>query len=181
MPCLSFSCSPPGFSRSSSRKCMNCGPVSGSPSTRPCRNLLVCEEDPHLPELVRYSHLNPLRAGLVEDLAALDSYPWSGHPALLGKGAFPVLQGEAGGEKAVPDLHGRRYRSGKAGRSGRWTKDSRGWDESQGRRFIRPEDTGKLRIRGGLAGTAGTGIEISVTFGDRGNRNEGMQPPRPGT
>ncbi|MBN2428177.1 MAG: transposase [Deltaproteobacteria bacterium] len=46
---------------------------------------IVCEEDSYLLELVRYIHLNPLRAGLVEDLAALDHYAWSGHAVILGK------------------------------------------------------------------------------------------------
>jgi REP-associated tyrosine transposase len=36
-------------------------------------------------ELVRYLHLNPLRAGIVPDLDALARYPWSGHAALLGR------------------------------------------------------------------------------------------------
>ena len=36
-------------------------------------------------ELVRYIHLNPLRAKLVPDLAGLNRYPWSGHADLLGK------------------------------------------------------------------------------------------------
>lgn len=45
---------------------------------------IVCEEEPYLLELVRYIHLNPLRAGLVKDLAALDQYPWGGHCALMG-------------------------------------------------------------------------------------------------
>lgn len=45
---------------------------------------IVCEEEAYLLELVRYIHLNPLRAGLVGDLAGLDSYPWSGHAALMG-------------------------------------------------------------------------------------------------
>jgi len=35
-------------------------------------------------ELIRYIHLNPLRAKLVEDLNALDKYPWIGHSVLLG-------------------------------------------------------------------------------------------------
>ena len=43
------------------------------------------EEEPYLLELVRYIHLNPFRAGLVEDLKQLESYRWSGHSALLGK------------------------------------------------------------------------------------------------
>lgn len=45
---------------------------------------IVCEEEPYLLELVRYIHLNPLRAGLVKDLSELDLYPWSGHAVLMG-------------------------------------------------------------------------------------------------
>ena len=35
-------------------------------------------------ELMRYIHLNPLRAGMVKDLRELDRYPWSGHSAIMG-------------------------------------------------------------------------------------------------
>lgn len=45
---------------------------------------IVCEEEPYLLELVRYIHLNPLRAKLVENLAALKTYPYCGHSALMG-------------------------------------------------------------------------------------------------
>jgi hypothetical protein len=45
---------------------------------------IVVEEEPYLLELVRYLHLNPLRAGVVSDLRRLDRYPWTGHSALLG-------------------------------------------------------------------------------------------------
>jgi putative transposase len=51
----------------------------------------VCEEDAYQLELLRYIHLNPLRAGLVEDLTALDSYSWSGHSVIMGKS---VLEGQ---------------------------------------------------------------------------------------
>ena len=34
-------------------------------------NSILCEEDAYLQELVRYIHLNPLRAGLVKDLREL--------------------------------------------------------------------------------------------------------------
>jgi REP element-mobilizing transposase RayT len=44
---------------------------------------IVCEEDPYFQELVRYIHLNPLRAGLVQNLAELDRHPWSGHMQLM--------------------------------------------------------------------------------------------------
>jgi putative transposase len=50
---------------------------------------VVVEEEPYLTELTRYIHLNPLRAGLVRDLIALDRYPWCGHRALLGRGKHP--------------------------------------------------------------------------------------------
>jgi REP element-mobilizing transposase RayT len=46
---------------------------------------IVVEEEPYCLELVRYLHLNPLRAGLVRDLRALERYPWSGHAVLLGR------------------------------------------------------------------------------------------------
>lgn len=45
----------------------------------------LCQEDPYLKELVRYIHLNPLRAGLVEDMNELDSYRWCGHSVLMDK------------------------------------------------------------------------------------------------
>ncbi len=49
---------------------------------------IVCEEEPYLLELIRYIHLNPLRAGLVSDLDALERYPWCGHAVLLGYRPF---------------------------------------------------------------------------------------------
>jgi REP element-mobilizing transposase RayT len=45
---------------------------------------IVCQEDRYLKELVRYIHLNLLRAGLVNSLNELDQSPWSGHSALMG-------------------------------------------------------------------------------------------------
>ncbi|MBI4574245.1 MAG: transposase [candidate division NC10 bacterium] len=50
---------------------------------------VVVEEDRYLLELVRYLHLNPLRAGVVPDLRLLARYPWTGHSALLGTVARP--------------------------------------------------------------------------------------------
>ena len=49
---------------------------------------IVCEEEPYLLELVRYIHLNPLRAGMVATLEELDLYPWTGHAVLLGNRQF---------------------------------------------------------------------------------------------
>ena len=55
---------------------------------------IVCEEDAYFQELVRYIHLNPLRARLVPDLTHLDRYPWCGHAGLLGRGT-PCWQDRA--------------------------------------------------------------------------------------
>ena len=46
---------------------------------------ILCQEDAYLLELVRYIHLNPIRAGIVKDLNALNKYPFSGHSAIMGK------------------------------------------------------------------------------------------------
>jgi len=48
---------------------------------------VICEEDPYFMELVRYIHLNPLRAHIVPDIKTLNSYPYTGHSAIMGK--FP--------------------------------------------------------------------------------------------
>lgn len=53
---------------------------------------ILCEEEPYFLELVRYLHLNPIRAGLVRGLAELDRYPWTGHSALVGRVARPWQQ-----------------------------------------------------------------------------------------
>lgn len=47
---------------------------------------IVCEEDTYFKELVRYIHLNPLRAGLVDTVQKLDWYRWCGHSGPLGTG-----------------------------------------------------------------------------------------------
>ena len=46
---------------------------------------IVCEEDSYFKELVRYIHLNPLRAKLVDNLTKLDRYRYCGHSVLMGR------------------------------------------------------------------------------------------------
>jgi len=46
---------------------------------------IVCEEDTYFKELVRYIHLNPIRAKLVASLAELARYRWCGHGVLVGR------------------------------------------------------------------------------------------------
>ncbi|MBM4331877.1 MAG: transposase [Deltaproteobacteria bacterium] len=40
---------------------------------------ILCEEENYLLALVRYIHLNPVRAKLVKTMGELDLYPWTGH------------------------------------------------------------------------------------------------------
>ena len=46
---------------------------------------ILCELDPYLLELVRYIHLNPFRAKVVQDLEELETYAWCGHGILTGR------------------------------------------------------------------------------------------------
>lgn len=46
---------------------------------------ILCQETLYLKELVRYIHLNPLRAGMVTTIGELDRYRYSGHSDLMGK------------------------------------------------------------------------------------------------
>jgi REP element-mobilizing transposase RayT len=50
---------------------------------------IVCEENAYLLELVRYIHLNAIRAGLVKGMEGLDRYRWSGHSVLMGRESRP--------------------------------------------------------------------------------------------
>lgn len=46
---------------------------------------IVCDEDVYFQELIRYIHLNPLRAHMVDTLDTLETYPWCGHGVVTGK------------------------------------------------------------------------------------------------
>jgi len=54
---------------------------AAAPLFGPCAPPFRVDADAYLLQLIRYIHLNPLRAGLVRDAA---DYPWSGHRAYLG-------------------------------------------------------------------------------------------------
>ena len=49
---------------------------------------IVVEENPYFLELVRYIHLNPIRAGVVNQLTELSEYPYSGHSVIVGQRDF---------------------------------------------------------------------------------------------
>jgi len=46
---------------------------------------IICQEETYLRELVRYIHLNPIRAGMVRTLDELKRYKYCGHSPLMGK------------------------------------------------------------------------------------------------
>lgn len=46
---------------------------------------ILCDEDNYLLALVRYIHLNPIRAKVIRTMNELDIYPWSGHRAIIGQ------------------------------------------------------------------------------------------------
>jgi len=53
---------------------------------------ILCEEDTYLLALIRYIHLNPVRANIIRTLEELDIYPWSGHHAIIGKAGYPWMR-----------------------------------------------------------------------------------------
>lgn len=55
---------------------------------------IVCQEDIYLLELVRYIHLNPLRAGIVSDFEDLERFPYCGHGVLMGAQRRPWQDAE---------------------------------------------------------------------------------------
>ena len=46
---------------------------------------IICQEETYLRELVRYIHLNPIRAGIVHNFDELMLYKYCGHGVLMGK------------------------------------------------------------------------------------------------
>jgi hypothetical protein len=45
---------------------------------------IVTQDHLYIEELVRYVHLNPVRAGICSNLDSLLEYPWCGHSVLMG-------------------------------------------------------------------------------------------------
>lgn len=55
---------------------------------------ILCDEDNYLLSLIRYIHLNPIRADIVTTIEQLDRYPWSGHRTIMGKVKHPWMDTE---------------------------------------------------------------------------------------
>jgi REP element-mobilizing transposase RayT len=52
---------------------------------------ILCDEDTYLLALIRYIHLNPIRAGIVKTMEELERYPWCGHSSVMGKRECPWM------------------------------------------------------------------------------------------
>jgi len=52
---------------------------------------ILCDEDNYLLALVRYIHLNPLRANIVKTIEELNRYPFCGHQAVLRRTIYPWM------------------------------------------------------------------------------------------
>ncbi len=71
---------------------------------------ILCQEDIYLLELVRYIHLNPIRARLVEDLDELGRYPYCGHSVVMGKVKKPWQN-----TQGVPGMFGEKLGAARLG------------------------------------------------------------------
>ena len=92
---------------------------------------ILTQEEPYLRELLRYIHLNPLRAHIVADLDALDRYEWLVEgPALPARGPAPRRSASSRGcgaarprqDRARPERGRRRQRHDRRG--GLWARSA---------------------------------------------------------
>lgn len=124
---------------------------------------ILCQEERYFLELVRYIHLNPLRSGLVSDLADLDAYPYCGHSAVMGTAAAPWQDTKAllSLFSANPSEAIRRYRRyvSKGINQGRRTeltggglyRSPKGWEELKSVKHLKSHRKGDERILGDSA------------------------------
>jgi putative transposase len=122
---------------------------------------VVVEEQPYLLELVRYIHLNPLRAKVVADRRALEQYPWAGHSALVGSVARPWQESATVLAQFGPTLPRARqaYRAFVAARvsqsrrpeyqGGRRVRSVGGWAQLAALRRAKEAVAGDARVLGG--------------------------------
>jgi putative transposase len=52
---------------------------------------ILCDEDNYILPLVRYIHLNPLRANIVKTIEELNRYPFCGYRTVIGKSNYPWM------------------------------------------------------------------------------------------
>jgi hypothetical protein len=103
---------------------------------------IICEDEPYFLELVRYIHLNPVRAGIIRMPEELGVYPWTGHGTLMGLSSNPWQTTTSVLERFGQTLKTARiqYRN--------FILD--GWTGKEDERF---EGGGLIRSMGGMAAT----------------------------
>ena len=121
---------------------------------------ILCEEDTYLLALVRYIHLNPLRANIVKTIKELDRYPFCGHRTIIGKAKHPwtdavyVLsqfgttrqKGLAGYRKFIREGIGQGHQQELTG--GGLLRSLGGWSQVLSRRRTGNQEVGDERILG---------------------------------
>jgi REP element-mobilizing transposase RayT len=122
---------------------------------------IVCEEDAYFKELVRYIHLNPLRANLVDSMQKLDWYRWCGHSAIIGRRKNPwqardyVLKWFGGRRKETVSNYRNFVKQGvELGKQSNLTgggliRSAGGWSEVKALRRIGDRQASDARILGG--------------------------------
>jgi REP-associated tyrosine transposase len=122
---------------------------------------IVCEEELYFLELVRYLHLNPLRAGVVKDLKGLARYPYCGRTVLLGEREYAWQETDAVLGRFATDRRRARHRYAtfvaegvQQGRrpdlqGGGLVRSAGGWEAVQELRRGREQYTADERILGG--------------------------------
>ena len=73
---------------------------------------ILCQEETYFLELVRYIHLNPIRAGIVKDIDSLEHHAFAGHSRIVGKhaNAWQDVDSVLGHFGRPRDLIRKRYR-----------------------------------------------------------------------
>lgn len=66
-------------------------------------NVLADRDDEAFRTVLAYILLNPVRAGIVPDVDALERWPWTAYPALLGHVEMPWLDREAALDAVAPE------------------------------------------------------------------------------
>jgi putative transposase len=121
---------------------------------------ILCQQETYLLELVRYIHLNPLRAGIVDSIKSLDAYAYSGHSRLIGtikdewQAVAEVLAFFNGNRKGALARYRRFLQDGisQGKRSdltgGGLVRSTGGWMELKSKRGMDPHLKGDERILG---------------------------------
>ena len=74
---------------------------------------ILCDADSYFLELVRYIHLNPVKAKILSGIDVLDTYAWTGHAVIMGKKSndWQNIDEVLGNYSTKKTVARRRYRS----------------------------------------------------------------------